>query len=79
MKKEMKKEWTAHCRTCTWSGRRSLDQAVAQKEVDAHLKTHPLHNARLLVTGADKVIDPEEERMKEAEEWRSLIKPPAKG
>jgi hypothetical protein len=79
MKKETKKEWTAHCRTCTWSGRRTGDQAVARKEVDAHFKTHSLHNVRLLVTGADKVIDEEAERMKEAEEWRSLIKPPAKG
>ena len=79
MKKETKKEWTAHCRTCTWSGRRTGDQAVAQKEVDAHFKTHSLHKVRLLVTGADTVIDEESERMKEAEGWRSLIKPPAKG
>jgi hypothetical protein len=79
MKKETNKEWTAHCQTCTWSGRRTKDQAVAQKELDAHLKTRSLHNVRLLVTGADKVIDEATERMKEAEEWRSLIKPPAKG
>jgi hypothetical protein len=51
MKKETNKEWTALCQTCKWSGKRSQDQAIAQQGVESHLKTHPRHKVRLLVTG----------------------------
>ena len=58
MRKETQKEWTALCRDCNWSGRRHLDQAVAQKDVETHLKSHPKHKVRLLVTGGQDTNTP---------------------
>ena len=74
MKKETKKEWTALCRTCTWSGKRSHDQAVAQQAVEAHHKTHPDHKIRLMVTGEDSSVIAETERQRVAEQWKMLNK-----
>ena len=51
MKKEIRKEWTALCQTCKWSGKRSSDRAEPKQEVDNHLKRYPEHKVRVLVTG----------------------------
>ena len=51
MKKETKKEWTALCQDCRWSGKRHSDQTEARQDAEKHLKTHPQHKVRVLVTG----------------------------
>jgi len=58
MIKHTKQEWTALCRDCHWSGKRSQDQTIAQQEVDKHLKTHSQHKVRLLVTGGQDTNTP---------------------
>ena len=73
MKKETAKEWMALCRTCTWSGKRSKEQATAQIQVETHLKTHPKHNVRLLVTGEDSTPAPSKQESAQ-QEWNRLTK-----
>jgi hypothetical protein len=51
MKKVTKREWTALCRDCNWSGKRCSDQAEAEQAMKNHLKTHPQHKVRVLMTG----------------------------
>jgi hypothetical protein len=45
------KQWTAHCQTCNWTGARSKEETIPKKEKDNHLKTHPEHKVRVLVSG----------------------------
>lgn len=74
MQKTTKKEWTALCRSCAWCGKRSEEQAVAQQGVDNHLKTHPRHNVRLMVTGQDNagIVATEQKRIEEV--WNLIAK-----
>lgn len=51
MNREAKKEWIAHCQTCRWSGKRCSNRDEAKQAVESHLKTHPEHKVRVLVTG----------------------------
>jgi hypothetical protein len=45
------KQWIALCQTCNWSGARSKEDASPKQEKANHLKNHPTHNVRVLVTG----------------------------
>ena len=58
MKKTIAKEWTALCQHCHWSGKRSSDQNSAQLEMERHLKTHPQHRVRVLLTGGQDINTP---------------------
>jgi len=51
MSREAKKEWIAHCQTCRWSGKRCSNRDEAKQALESHLKTHPEHQVRVLVTG----------------------------
>jgi hypothetical protein len=79
MKKETKREWTALCRNCSWSGKRHSDQSAAQQEVETHLKSHPKHQVRLMVTGEDSSVVAETERNRVEEQWKLLNKRLDKG
>jgi len=45
------KQWIALCQTCNWSGARSREEDVPKQEMATHLKNHPAHKVRVLVTG----------------------------
>lgn len=74
MIKETKKEWSGHCRDCNWSGKRSSDRADAQQSVDNHLKTHPQHKARVLVTGEDQSNDSVSVQDNVQDAWKLIAK-----
>ena len=74
MQKTTKKEWTAMCRDCTWCGKRRSDQKSAQQEVNNHLKTHPKHKVRVMVTGENSAAVAETERIRVEEAWKDIAK-----
>lgn len=45
------KYWIALCQTCNWSGVRAKEEGNPKNEKDNHLKNHPAHRVRILVTG----------------------------
>jgi hypothetical protein len=45
------KQWIAHCQTCNWTGKRYREDISPKQEMANHLKNHPEHKVRVLVTG----------------------------
>jgi hypothetical protein len=52
------KQFTAHCQTCSWTGRRSREVDGPKQEKADHLKNHPEHKARVMVSGEETPKSP---------------------
>jgi hypothetical protein len=52
------KQFTAHCQTCNWTGRRSREGDGPKQEKTNHLKSHPEHKVRVMVSGEDAPAAP---------------------
>jgi hypothetical protein len=52
------KQFTAHCQTCNWTGRRSREADSPKEEKTNHLKNHPEHKVRVMVSGEDTPAAP---------------------